>query len=391
MLPIQRSEPIYKLIRQLNNGPNEMARAAAAKQLGDLGDPRAAEVLVTWLNDSYPLLYKHTVQAVKKLGGAALRQFFPLTAVGVCLQNIVIALRECGDADAVELLISIFSHPDLDHAADAALAIKSIGITTVPALICALSSPDMQTRRLSANLLGEFKAPESIDPLFESLKDADDKTAPYLATAIASMGELLNDRALIVLSDKDWRMRLAGLSIFHKTKDERGLPGILRLFKSDDQKLRGYAAWALSGYGTKSLEFLANALHDNDPRLRRMAVFALGEIGTRDVVPIAGNACSDPRKTIRHEAFNVLYKICDPAAIPFIIKALSSDSSETRAKAARGLYAFNMRAKINNPKEMDWKSVQWSEVEAAILPLLEDSSQEVREKAQEAIELIKRD
>ena len=91
-------------------------------------------------------------------------------------------------------------------------------------------------------------------------------------------------------------------------------------------------------YLGKPAEFWASSLQDRDPLVRRLSVYALGEIGleAKSAVPDFAGALEDEVPFVRVWAAAALVKVepDDTRAVPVLIAALDEETSFVRSLAA---------------------------------------------------------
>jgi HEAT repeat protein len=91
----------------------------------------------------------------------------------------------------------------------------------------------------------------------------------------------------------------------------------IQALKSSDANARAGACTALAASGPKSaaaVPALTEALKDSDPLVRRLAAYALMEIGpehAKSAVPAVGPLLRDPDRDVQQQAVNTL-RILDP-------------------------------------------------------------------------------
>lgn len=108
------------------------------------------------------------------------------------------------------------------------------------------------------------------------------------------------------ISDPDWRIRYAALDWIEPTPER--------------------------------LELIANALHDERPQIRRLAVVYLGEMKIAACMSLLFEALQDESVSVRRTAGDTLSDIGDPIAIEPMMKALRDKNKLVRWRAARFLY-----------------------------------------------------
>ena len=155
-------DEVERLIKKLRTGRrkgNFDERAAAADELGHMGDERAVKPLVKALGDKDAHLRFHAADALAEIGGPAIEPL--IKALGGKDENVrhsaTQALGEMGDARAVEPLIKLLEDEDKDVRSNAAWALKKIG-------------------------------KPAVEPLVEALKDTESQAYGYVVCALVEMG-----------------------------------------------------------------------------------------------------------------------------------------------------------------------------------------------------------
>ena len=105
-----------------------------------------------------------------------------------------------------------------------------------------------------------------------------------------------------------------------------------------DAARRAGASKALVAMGTEAIDALIVGLSDDNPRVREMSAWVLGEIRepTARIVPALITVLTDPDENIRVVGSVILQRLGEPA-VPFLIDALSAESSEIRLNASYAL------------------------------------------------------
>ena len=144
----QAAKDVEALINTLRYKKDPPAQGAAARALGQIGDPRAVDPLIEALENEYIAV---------RLGAAQ-------------------ALGEIGDARAVDPLIQALEVEDeyCGVQYEAAQALGKIGdARAIKPLIRALKDDDEIFRSWAAEALGEIGDARAVEPLTEALEDAD--------------------------------------------------------------------------------------------------------------------------------------------------------------------------------------------------------------------------
>ncbi len=290
------------LIKALGYRKCSLVQEAAARVLGEIGDPRAVEPLISALKDK--------VWVVRGLAAEA--------------------LGKLGDSRAVEPLINALKDEDLDVRGAAAEALGKLGDSrAVEPLISALKDKESyvlieygEERRKTnvcravVHALGKLRDPRAVDPLIKTLKNKDSFLREEAAKALSKLrwkpdnredevwywiGKDNWDKVIFLgteaveplinaLKDKDWDVREAVAEALGKSGstalgDSRAVEPLINALKHEHWRVREAAAEALGNLGdSRAVEPLINALKDEDYGVQEIAAEALGKIGDPRVV-----------------------------------------------------------------------------------------------------------
>jgi len=159
-----------------------VVRWAAAKALGQIGDPQATPALIQALQDKD--------RDVRRAAAEALGQI--------------------GDRQAIPALIEALKDEDEGVRRAAAEALEKIGDPqATPALIQALQDKDRDVRRAAAKALGKIGDRQAVPALIEALKDEDEGVRRAAAEALEKIGPPAVPALIQALRDEDRDVREA--------------------------------------------------------------------------------------------------------------------------------------------------------------------------------------
>ena len=216
----------------------------------------------------------------------------------------------------------------------------------LPRLLAVLNDPNPEQRRTAAQSLGKIARKEAVPALVEALRDPDAGVRRNAAWALGMIGEpaMGPDRSPLasLLFDPDPGVREAAAMALGLTGDtQAGLELLLERMRepgtpSDSKRL---AAAALGGMEARTaVPVLTKLLADRDPRVRRWAVAALGEIADQQTVaPLSRVLATDPDPGVRVEAVFRLGKFGGEAARPALTAALKDTNEDVRRLADAAL------------------------------------------------------
>ena len=216
----------------------------------------------------------------------------------------------------------------------------------IPRLTAVLKDPNPELRRTAAQSLGKIARKEAVPALHEALRDPDAGVRRQAAWALGMIGEdaLGPERSPLaaLLFDADPAVRETAATALGLTGDTQvGIELLLEQLEepgtpADSKRL---AAASLGGMEARSaVTGLTRLLADQDARVRRWAVAALGEIADEQAVkPLGMLLTKDPDAGVRLEAAFRLGKFGGAAARPALTAALTDANEDVRRVAAAGL------------------------------------------------------
>jgi HEAT repeat protein len=202
------------------------------------------------------------------------------------------------------------------------------GKTAVQPLIKALSDDEEWVRQTAARALGVIGDARAVVPLIKALGDGNKHVRGYAASALDKL-EWKPDtdefRAAYLIASNDW-----------KSLVEWGEPAVqwlIEALRDEDGDVSWHAASALGEIGdARAVEPLIKALRDEDGDVSWHAASALGEIGDARAVEPLIKALRD-----NSSAAKALVNIGDARAVEPLIKALGDKDSDVRQRGAEAL------------------------------------------------------
>jgi HEAT repeat protein len=220
-----------------------------------------------------------------------------------------------------------------------------------------LKSSDVAVRRRAAiRLEGVVDlSPEILPLLRAALNDPDGDVAFHLATALINAGAKALRQIDQALRDPDEgvRRRMAGALAVAKRIEPETAPFLIAAFRDTNPDVSASAARAFTKIGVSSLPLLQTALHDKDPRLRRGACMATGDIGpsARSNLQDLLRALSDFEPSVRYEAAFALARIDPGLDQPLVVlnEALNDPDWLVRLNACNALILLQQRGRVAIP------------------------------------------
>ena len=295
-------EPLIEALAegQTNNVEGEIARA-----LGDIGDPKAVEVLVQtvlFALDDYPSAEEMRESNSLLMSGYDTWEYFnpqPQT-------EATRALKKIGDPHAVTVLTEALTSKTPGSAMSAASALGNLGDPNAARhLVKALQ--EEETRGFAAIALGELGNLQAVEPLMRLLlQQPDEEDADlreYAATLLGRLGDPRTVEPLIGLLgiDEDG-VGSAAASALGQIGDQRAVAPLIEALKDPNSvAMRVQAALAFGYLGNlramKPLVEMLKAEWDGSSGTRRAAARALGEIGDTGELSTPSTTPSDTPRT----------------------------------------------------------------------------------------------
>ena len=190
---------VQPLITALQRDKNSLVRDWAAEALGKIGDWRAVKPLITALQDESSSVPIFAAQALGRIGDAqAVEPLIPLLdSYFIDTRSTVAeALGKIGDVRAVEPLIRALQIKDGQESEirwSATAALTKIGQPAVESLISALNNSDAKIRAIIAKILGEIGDQRAVEPLVARLENPSSEELVDIVEVLSKIGD---ERAL---------------------------------------------------------------------------------------------------------------------------------------------------------------------------------------------------
>ena len=271
---LKQSRDVQGLVLALKNRDPKI-QYDAAEALGDLGDSRAVEPLVTALkNDEFSGVRWKAAEALSKLGSPAVPAL-----IGALRHEdddvrwkAAIALGEIGDPQAVEPLILLLCDEDRFVKSHAALALGSIGEPAVNPLLRALREGDGNLRWGAAIALGKIRDPRAVEPLIRALADKYENVRAESASSLGAIGKPALGPLLRFLKFSEGPERLEVVMALGELHDTDAIQPLIQMLESADEDERKAIADALDAILIPTVEPLVRKLrngpHKKNEKLR---------------------------------------------------------------------------------------------------------------------------
>jgi len=305
---------------------------SAAKNLAASKDKKFAPALAGLATHQSPQVREVAVQSLADMG--------ELTLLLGIVQNDKIA-QETREQAALVLMTStvqtdkaagisfLVEKGSADNALKAAkMARDEVVIGTVPSLAKALSRPEADVRKTSAEALGKLKDPAGLEALAAALRAASDPAEKELytqtATAIVSIQPV--EQAIAIASSKDVTVR--------------------------DLSIRALAGFMKERPNPKIVDVLEGALKEKEPSIRQAAAYALARVPDEAVAAELGKLSDDQDPLIRVQVAYALSHSKQPNADAIIVKYLDDKDAAVKEAALVGVQVRKLTSALDKVKNL---------------------------------------
>ena len=286
-------------------------RRAAAEALGALHDPASVDALAALLADENSGVRRAAVGALVARGG----------------QRVV------------DPLVRALADPDAQVRSTAENALYKRLMADI----------DAETRRVTATALGRLNTPESVAPLLNAVKDADENVRIAAIKALATMGEMQAVLPLIMIVARetararstgrsDAAMERAASHALDTLADARAIAPLRAAVSQSDPDAREVAIRRLARIGSPEVaEILGGLLADGDAAIRRAAARGLAEMQWQPTADETGARYWAAQREWRRCAE------CGPEAVPFLVASYPDAAAMERADIMYALAQLEWR------------------------------------------------
>lgn len=263
---------------------------------------------------------------------------FEITKDNTC-EGAARQIAEIGDARAVELLINVLDNksPTVRYCAALSLGIICDKKAVKP-LIKALDDKDLVVRSYAAKALGQIADHSAVGPLISALRDNENYVREEAHNALVKIGEPAVEPLIPLLKDKDSYFGLGVAKALSDIKSENMSKLLSPLLKDDDIDIRLRVALALKSSDSKiAIKPLINLLKNDDQDVVLKAIKILGKLQHERAVDSLLELMESEDKKIHIEAIKALGENGSTKAIKPLIKQTGNKESEIRIEAERAI------------------------------------------------------
>lgn len=316
----------------------------AARLLGALEHKPAAAALVSAFGNSDSSARGNAVEAVGILGA---KQYVPQVAALLkdssyrVRVDTILALEKLDPEEAAVKIAPLLEDPSMEPRGTAAKALGRLGDKrAVDALVKAVKDIKCDCRVEAAVSLGKIKDQRAVEPLVEIFKTSNNKRLHEACTA--ALVELKSPEAtrllLGLLTDGESNVRAVAAKSLEGIADVKSFDALVNATKDQDPLVRKRALWALTSFpGPGTIGIMAAALGDADDQVANAAQGALREMADPRAIEPVANILKTGNDDMRVRAAKVLGMMKAPEAVPPLIAALKDPIQAVRARAAWSL------------------------------------------------------
>jgi HEAT repeat protein len=388
--------------------PTAKTRAEAAAELGKTRRREAIAPLAALVRDPEPKVRLEVVRALREI-----RDLEAVPALVTSLQDGDPGVRE----EALGTVVELYTERDrngpverfLDSFSDeydraSVPAYAPVDPAVITAIASALRDEEKGIRREAALALGILDGRAAMGDLKAALQDPDAGVRGAAATAIGKIGTEADGRALIpLLADESMDVKNRTLQSLGTLRVREAGPALREAFEANRRKEYGMRVLTcLSRIADPAqADLFRELLQDSDPDRRRLAVEGLARISDASLLPAFKKDFQRESNPDLKLAYNfAITRLGDRAFVDSIVLATAGSSGKT----ARG-YLLELGPAIL-PDIYPYLNDPNAEIRAALCdvmaqmgdasaiaklePLLSDPNSKVADRANRAVELLKR-
>jgi HEAT repeat protein len=305
--------------------------------------PRVTDLLIEQLESEDLEIRKSAVVALGRIGDARATHAL-VEALGEDPELVIPAadaLAKIGDPRAFDGLLALVGDPNAAVRQAAVGALNSLGSPEMPGRVLPLlEDADANVRESAVKIAGYFGYPECAELLLERCRDEDERVR---RAAVESLPFLEDERAtpalVRALRHETPKVRAAAAGASALAEGPGVSASLIEALGDEDSWVRYFAARSLGRLNiAESADALAGLARDDAANhVRIAAVEALGSVGGETAVRAVAPLIKSDEPDIVRVAISALGRMGTPAARPPLLEALQSPDAEVRAAAADAL------------------------------------------------------
>lgn len=258
---------IVPICAALANGYVRLAGVEALDKLGWQPDKSEAGAVYWIIKDQWAKCVEIGSPAVKPLTVALANRYHK--------ETVARTLGQIGDARAVQPLITVLTDSSESNRQAAVRALTQIGTPAVESLIAALTDISGDVRHAAAQILAQIRDKQAVEPLIAALTDKEERVRWAVAEALDNLGwqpDRSETGAAYWIAKQEWN-RCVEVGV-------PAIKLLITTLTDTNENVRKKAALTLGSIGDKqAVEALIAALKDMDESVGSAAAKALGQIG----------------------------------------------------------------------------------------------------------------
>ncbi len=358
------------LITRLENfDDSNDTKLAIIEALGNLGNKKASEILITQFEKDEPLAY-YAARSLALLGDSVLPVLVTALGDDTKVPYIIETMKRIGDISydylmdalqkgnktirknaaqcltlvmsekygyegAIRLLTTQLAGKNSSVIESITQALLTLGTPSIRVLIEELTEDDLRLRKNAIEVLHYF-GESNIELALDGLLDTD-------ISLVVQLGLIL----YLYYPNEDLQ-KLGRSFAFSsgklRTKNDEIFEITLKSLKEINPEIREKGSSLLFHFGSKSVPHLTNILTDPNIQVRRKAIESLRKIKSKRALIILRRAAKDPDDTIAEISTRALGELKDPAVIDVIIHNMRRTKKLVRESAVYA--AVNIGAPI---------------------------------------------
>lgn len=321
---------------------NRDVKKAALDVLTSVKSDRAADAIYPLLDDNDSWVRRKAVEAICKLKDKStlpkLRDVVAREKDIGTIKAIIDAIGEIGESRDAEMLLTFVKSEDMVLRQISTAAVMNIADSSlVPKVVELLMVDSVNLRRAAVDILNGLKDPKTAGALVKALKDGDWWVREMATDALSALGgEKISSMIMGLLNDGDEYVRRSAVEFFCRVKDAAAFELLVGLLDDKDWWVREKAITALGLIGDpKAIPHLEKLTGDSEVKWALPS--ALKKMGTKAALKPLSALMKDGQRQIRLAAIEAVASIADPDSLTLIKSAALDDDPEVAGVALKTL------------------------------------------------------